>query len=137
MSVKGELKDKMNPTEWKEYMIRVNKAKESRFKAIPTEANDGQKFKSMLESRYYNRCRSLMNVGEVTLIEREVRYEIIVNGVFICAYMMDFRITYADGHIEYVDCKSAPTVTNLYRVKKQLMLACFGIDIQEVFADPE
>jgi hypothetical protein len=33
------------------------------------------------------------------------------------------------------DVKSKPTVTRLYRVKKKLMRALHGIEIQEVFAD--
>jgi hypothetical protein len=47
--------------------------------------------------------------------------------------MMDFRVTYADGHVEYVDCKSTATKTPLYLIKKQLMLALYGIELKEVF----
>jgi hypothetical protein len=132
--MKGALKDNMSPQEWRDYMAKQNAAKESRYKAVPTETNDGQHFKSHIEASYYKRCWVLKQSGEVTLIEREVRYELIVNGVFICAYLMDFRITYADGHIEYIDCKSDPTITPIYRLKKQLMLACHGIELKEIFA---
>lgn len=130
---KGELKDKMTPVEFREYMYKQNRAKDSKFKAIPTTTADGQVFKSILESAFYNRMWVLQRAGEVKLIEREVRYELIVNGVFIAAYMLDFRITYSDGRIEYVDCKSTATKTPLYLMKKQLMLALYGISLKEVF----
>lgn len=130
---KGTLKDKMNPQEWKEYMAKKNAARQSMFKAIPTQTADGQKFKSILESAFYNRMWVLQKAGEVQLIEREVRYELIVNGVFLAAYLLDFRITYTDGRIEYVDCKSTATKTPLYMIKKGLMLALYGIELKEVF----
>lgn len=130
---KGTLKDKMSPQEWKDYMAKRNAAQTSKFKAIPTETADGQKFKSILESAFYNRMWVLQKAGEVQLIEREIRYELVVNGVYINSYMMDFRITYTDGRIEYVDCKSTATKTPLYLMKKALMLALYGIELKEVF----
>lgn len=130
---KGELKDKMNPQEWKDYMAKKEAGRNSLYKAIPTTTADGQKFKSILESAFYNRMWVLQKAGQVKLIEREVRYELIVNGVFIAAYMLDFRITWTDGRIEYVDCKSTATKTPLYAMKKALMLALFEIELKEVF----
>lgn len=123
----------MTLQEFRNYMEKRNNAQYSKFKAIPTETADGQKFKSQLEATYYTRLIMLTKAGEVTLIEREVRYELIVNGVFLAAYMMDFRVTYTDGHIEYVDCKSTATKTPLYMIKKGLMLALYGIELKEVF----
>lgn len=133
----GELKNKMNVEQFREYLAKKDRAQDSKYKAIPTETADGQKFRSQLEADYYNRMWVLQRAGQVTKIEREVRYELIVNGVFICAYLLDFKITYADGHVDHVDCKSAPTMTALYRVKKQLMKALHEIDLIEVFEQAE
>lgn len=130
---KGTLKDKMTPQEFRDYLAKKDRAKDSKFGAVPTTTGDGQTFKSTLEATYYNRQWVRQRAGEVVKIEREVRYELIVNGIFIAAYMLDFRITEASGHIEYVDCKSQPTKTPLYLMKKQLMLALHGIEIKEVF----
>lgn len=131
--MKGELKDKMNPQEFRDYLAKVEKGKNSLYKAIPTTTGDGQKFKSVLESAFYNRMWVMQKAGKVKTIDREVRYELVVNGVFIAAYMLDFRITWADGLIEYVDCKSTATKTPLYAIKKALMLALFEIELKEVF----
>lgn len=125
--------DQMNAAEFRDWWAKREKARNSKFKAIPTQTSDGQKFKSELEASYYKRMWCLQQIGEVTKIEREVRYELVVNGVFISAYLMDFRITYADGHIEYIDCKSDATLTPVYRIKRQLMIAIHGIELQEVY----
>lgn len=131
----GELKDKMTAEEFREYLKKKEAGRTSKYKSIPTQTADGQKFKSALEADYYNRCWVLQRSGEVTQIEREVRFELNVNGVFVAAYMLDFRITYADGRVEHVDCKSEPTVTALYKIKRALMLAIYGIELKEVFED--
>lgn len=123
----------MTSGEFREYLEKKDRAKESKFGAVPTETADGQKFKSTLEANFYKRMWVLERAGEVTLIEREIRYELIVNGVFIAAYLLDFRITYATGVVEFIDCKSQPTKTPLYMMKKQLMKALFNIEIKEVF----
>lgn len=133
MSAKGTLKDKMTSAEFREYLAKKDRAKSSKFGAIPTETADGQKFKSTLEADFYNRQWVRQRVGEVLLIEREIRYEFVVNGVYINSYFLDFRITEADGSIRYVDCKSQPTKTPLYLMKKALMKALFEIEIEEIF----
>ncbi len=130
---KGELKDKMNVQEFRDYLAKKEAGKTSLYKAIPTQTGDGQKFKSILESEYYKRCWVLLQSGEVVKIEREVRYELIVNGILIASYDLDFRITYATGVIEYVDCKSTATKTPLYMMKKKLMKALHDIELKEVF----
>lgn len=126
-------KDQMTAAEFREFWKKRAAGKESKFGAIPTETADGQKFKSELEATYYNRQWVLQRAGEVVKIEREVRYEFVINGLFVGAYLLDFRITFKDGRIDYVDCKSQPTKTALYQLKKKLMKALFDIDIKEVF----
>jgi hypothetical protein len=130
---KGELKDQMNAQEFRDYWDRREKAKESKYKAIPTETADGQKFRSHLEATYYNRVKLLHGQGDITKFEREVRFELIVNGVFVCAYVCDFIITWKDGTVEHIDCKSQATMTPVYRIKKMLMKACHGIDLKEIY----
>lgn len=130
---KGILKDRMTSEEFRAYNDKRNQAANSKYGAIPTQTADGEKFRSHLEATYFNRLKLLKSSGEITNIEREVRYELTVNGFFICAYMMDFRVTWADGRIDYIDCKSKPTMTPVYAIKKKLMEACHGITLREVF----
>lgn len=127
--------ERWTPEDWKKYQADIERGKAGKYGSIRTQSADGTKHKSLHEGKYYKRLLLLKQAGEVTNIETEVRYEFVVNGVFICTYFLDFRVTYADGHIEYIDTKSTATVTNLFRVKKQLMLACHGIDVVPVFDD--
>ena len=59
-------------------------------------------------------------------------FSIDVIEVHICDYESDF--TYRrEGKLVVEDVKSKATVTYAYRIKKKLMLAVFGIEIQEVY----
>lgn len=123
----------MNASEYREYIRKQEAAKNSKYKGQPTQTADGEKFRSHVEANFWTRCTLLMKTGEILKVEREVRYELVVNGVFICTYFLDFKVYYADGRIEHVDTKSEATLTPIYRIKKQLMLACHGIELIEVF----
>lgn len=127
------LKDKMTAAEFQTYWKKREAASLSKYKAIPTESSDGQKFRSHLEATYYNRLKLLVTGGQLTKFEREVRFELIVNGVMVCAYVCDFILYYPDGRVEWVDCKSQATKTPVYSIKKKLMFACHGIELKEVF----
>jgi len=130
---KGMLKDKMNPQEFRDYLAKVEAGKLSKYKAIPTETADGQKFRSKLEATYYNRVRLLQTQGDLIKFEREVRFELIVNGLMVCAYVCDFILYWKDGRIEHIDCKSQATMTPIYSIKKKLMMAVHGIELKEVY----
>lgn len=125
----------MTPKQWKDLVKKTNDARQSKFKAIPSVHADGTKFQSQFECRYYNRLKLLVQAGEVESFERQVRYQLEVNGVLICDYILDFLIKFKDGRIEYVDTKSTATVTPIYRMKKNLMLAIHGITLTEYFDD--
>lgn len=80
--------------------------------------------------------RLLHKAGEIFSLECQPRYDLVVNGVKICTYVGDFRYrerirpdSIALGDIIVEDCKGFKTAA--YRLKKKLMLACFGIEIRE------
>lgn len=60
----------------------------------------------------------------------QVPFQVILNGVKICKYIADFEVTYADGRVEIVDVKGVRT--DVYRLKKKLVEAQYGIRIVEV-----
>lgn len=130
---KGELKDKMTPQEFRDYLAKVEAGKLSKYKAIPTTSSDGQQFRSKLEATYCNRLKLLQLQGDLLKFEREVRFELVVNGVFVCAYVCDFILYWKDGRVEHIDCKSQATMTPIYSIKKKLMKAVHDIDLKEVF----
>jgi hypothetical protein len=70
----------------------------------------------------------------VVKVESQVSYRLDVNGVTVARYVLDFRVTYADGRVDYVDVKGYKkgAAYSLFTLKKKLMLACHGIDVREV-----
>lgn len=60
----------------------------------------------------------------------QVPFQVVLNGIKICKYIADFKVTYADGRVEIVDVKGVRT--DVYRLKKKLVEAQYGIKIIEV-----
>lgn len=126
--------DKMSAAEYQAYVKKQESARNNtKYGGIPTQASDGRKFDSHVEAAFYNNCRIKLQTGLIKKIETKVRYEFVINNVFVGSYELDFLITNADDTLEYIDTKSAATLTPLYRIKKQLMKACHGIDLKEVY----
>jgi hypothetical protein len=65
--------------------------------------------------------------------EMQVRYDLVVNNINIGFYKADF-VTYKYGKVlEVIDVKSEMTKKlPVYRLKKKLMKAIYGIDIVEI-----
>jgi hypothetical protein len=95
---------------------------------------DGKKFASKREANRYAELKIMHRIGEIVELECQPRYALTINGVKVGTYVADFRYrTVADGTTVVEDVKSEPTKTPVYRLKKKLMLALYGIDVKEVF----
>lgn len=66
----------------------------------------------------------------VVSYETQVPFQIEINGIKICKYICDFKVVYADNHTEIIDVKGYKT--DIYRLKKKLVEAQYGIKIREV-----
>ena len=114
----------------KEYMA-IAPQKSSRYNkygAKKTEYN-GITFDSKAEAHRAYELDMLKHSGEVTKVEYQPSFDCIVNGKKICKYIADFKVTYADGHVEYEDTKGFKTP--VYKIKKKLVEALFDIEIIE------
>ena len=95
---------------------------------------DGITFDSLDEAARYGELKIEERAGLITDLKVHKPFRLLVNGVHICDYESDF--TYRRGGKFVVeDVKSPGTITYAYRIKKKLMLAIHGIQIQEVFQD--
>jgi len=102
----------------------------TKYHARPTEV-DGHRFASMAEARRYSELMLLQRAGEITDLELQPRYPLEVNGIKVATYVGDFR--YQEGNeIVLEDVKSEPTKTPVYKLKKKLLYAIYGIGIVEV-----
>lgn len=90
---------------------------------------DGIKFDSQREATRYSVLKIMQAAGVISELRLQVPYVITVNGLKICKYVADF--VYVDKGREVVeDVKGMKTPT--YNLKKKLMKAVHGIEIQEV-----
>lgn len=97
----------------------------NRFTAV-----DGIRFRSAAEARRYQHLRLLERVGEVIDLELQPVYVIRVNDTIICRYYADFRYRNVQGETVVEDVKGMRTA--LYKLKKKLVEAQYGIRITEV-----
>ncbi len=113
-------------------MFRSARASTSKFRNIKTEV-DGTVFASKAEAGRYVYLKTLLRLGEIDQLELQPRYNLIVNGQKVCAYVADFRYRRVKtGEIVTEDVKSKPTRTPEYRIKKKLLKALYDVDIVEV-----
>lgn len=107
--------------------------------AIPTKnkygakkltAPDGQKFDSVKEFHRWGCLRLLERAGKIKDLKRQVTFELIPkqDGERACTYVADFTY-YEDGKLVVEDCKGFKT--DVYRLKKKLLLWVHGIRIRE------
>ena len=105
----------------------------SKYGNIKTEYN-GNSFMSKKEAYYAQQLDLLKKAkspaDQVVSYEIQVPYLIEINNKKICKYLADFKVLYADGHIEVVDVKGFRT--NIYKLKKKMVEATYGIEIKEV-----
>jgi hypothetical protein len=90
---------------------------------------DGFKFDSKAEAARWSVLKLLLKAGLIFELQRQVTYQIAVNGVKVCKYVADF-VYVENGQQVVEDVKGFRTAE--YRLKKKLMLAVHQIDIQEV-----
>lgn len=106
----------------------VMPAKRRKWNNTPTVVN-GVRFDSAKEADHWVKLQALARDGLIWELRRQVTYELRVRGWLICRYKADFVFRDAKGeHVQ--DVKGY--ATREYKLKKRLMLACLGIEIQEV-----
>jgi hypothetical protein len=102
--------------------------KRSKYRNIKTEVH-GITFASKKEAYRYCELKLLQRASEISDLELQPRYDIVINGMKVCTYVADFRYK-ESGETITEDAKGM--LTPMYRLKKKLMKACHGIEIKEV-----
>jgi hypothetical protein len=93
---------------------------------------DGIKFASQVEARRYQELRLRELAGEIKDLEPHPRFVFEYGGVRIGAYTADSSyVNTATSERVVEDVKSGPTRTTAYRLRKRMMRAFFGIEVQE------
>lgn len=112
------------------------KKRKSKYNVAPKNQRTykGKVYDSKLEKNYRAKLELMKKAtkleNRVVDIQEQVPFEFVINGLKVCTYLLDFKVTFGDGRIEHIDTKGV--ITDIYRIKKKLMLACYGIKIKEV-----
>lgn len=114
----------------KEYVnTQQKKSPYNKYGAKKTEYN-GVTFDSKKEAHRAYELDMLKRSGEVTDIEYQPVFEVVVNDKKICKYRADFKVTYSDGRVEIEDVKGMKTP--VYKLKKKLVEALHDVEIIEI-----
>lgn len=100
----------------------------SKYHAIPTTI-DGIPFASRAEANRYQELKIMERNGNISGLTLQVKYPIVINGVKVCTYVSDFDY-HENGQAVTEDVKGVRTP--VYKIKKKLVKAMYGIDIREV-----
>lgn len=113
----------------------------SKYKAIKTEV-DGIVFASKKEAKRYSELKWLEKGGRITDLELQPKFDVVVCGVKICTYKADYKYYEVSeimrGESVRVDCEKMIVEdvkgfkTPVYRLKKKLVEAIYGIEIREI-----
>jgi hypothetical protein len=89
---------------------------------------DGITFDSKREAERYAELKVELMAGEITDLELQKPFSLVVNGILICNYIADF-VYRRNGELVVEDAKGK--ATDVYVIKRALMRAVFGIEIVE------
>lgn len=94
---------------------------------------DGITFHSKKEANRYVELKLLQKAGEISNLELQKKYPMVVNGVKVCEFWADFAYIDQKGNEVTEDVKSPITRKEpTYRLKNKLFKACYGREIKEV-----
>lgn len=123
VQVKGSKQDRMTAEEYRKLMkLEEPEPKKKMGNKIVEE--DGIRFDSKLEAKYYEQLKLLEIAGEVTKIKLQPRFLLQEgfnkNGKRYqpIHYIADFEVTYKDGTVEVIDVKGFET--NVFKIKEKL-----------------
>lgn len=112
-------------------------AKWNKFGAVKTTV-DGVRFDSKLEAKRWNELLMLQRAKAITDLQRQVPFDLMVNGHHVTKYIADAVYTVTEtGERLVEDCKSPATLTPEFRIKAKLMEALYGIVVQIYAAKPQ
>ncbi len=86
-------------------------------------------FDSKAEATHYLRLLAEQTAGRISGLRCQVRFVLRVNGVRVGAYWADFQYV-RGGRLVTEDVKGVRTP--VFVLKKKLVAALFGVDIQEI-----
>lgn len=109
----------------------MKRKRKSKYRNVRTKV-DGITFDSKKEAARWTVLHALLMAEKISNLRRQIPYDFAVKGEHICTYIADF-VYVLDGVVIVEDVKSKATrKLPVYRIKKKLMKAIYGLEILEV-----
>lgn len=91
---------------------------------------DGERFDSQLEAKHWHQLKLLERAGQIYGLDRQHRFKLIApGGMHICDYTADFAFwDKREDRFRVLDSKGV--LTDVFRLKKKLMKAFLGIEVE-------
>lgn len=106
----------------------VDSPKANKYSAIKTEV-DGIVFDSKKEATQYQVLKLRERAGEISGLVLQPKYPLVVNDMTVATYIADFAF-FENSKLIVADAKGCKTP--VYRIKKKLMRAIYGIEVLEL-----
>lgn len=103
----------------------LSKAKKKGKLTSKKQTYGGNKYDSTFEAKVAEDLDWQLKVGDLVEVQRQVKIPLIVNGILVCNYYVDFKTKDKHGQINYVEAKGFST--QLFILKKKLFLALLPI----------
>jgi hypothetical protein len=104
----------------------------SKYGAVRTTV-DGITFASKAEASRYTQLKLLAKAGHISSLRLQPRYPLTINGTVVGTYVADFAfLDERTGKLVVEDVKGY--ATPVYKLKRRLVKALYGIEITEVAA---
>jgi hypothetical protein len=123
----------MSPDDFRQAIDNLRygrKQSKSKYRNKKTPNADGTISDSRKEARIDAQMMLLKNSKNVASVKRKRKFPLVVRDKLICTYICDWEVIYCNGRQEVYDAKGFKT--SVYRLKKKLMEALYGITIIEV-----
>lgn len=113
-----------------EYLDLVAKPKRRNKFGAKRTFYDGQWFDSQREAEVYAELKLLERAGKISALERQRKFNLIVNGEIIGTYRADFCFIDhdQDGRFRTIDVKGV--VTKDFRRVQKIIKAAYNIDVE-------
>lgn len=92
----------------------------NKYRSISTQYN-GITYHSKFEAGYAQELDLRVKAKDILSWSRQIPVDIVINGIKICRYYVDFLINHHDGSKELVEIKGFET--DLWRIKRRLLEA--------------
>ena len=102
----------------------------SKYRNVRT-AVDGIVFASKREARRYMDLKNMERANVIERLELQPRYKMVIGGMTVCTFVPDFQYRHREtGELVIEDAKGVQTA--VYKMKKKLLKAIYGLDVVEV-----